>query len=303
MKNRLSVVISAYNEEEKLDKCLDSVKWADEIVVMDNSSTDKTADIAKKYTEKVYSQTNDPLKIDIQKNAGFEKATSEFILSLDADEEVGPELKKEIEALLEKENLKDGYFVPRKNIIFGKTIEHSGWYPDHQLRIFRKGKGIFKTETVHQGINVDGDKEYLSEHLLHRNYENISQFIQKNMIIYAKNQANALIKTGYVLTPGDLIKIPWKEFLSRYFARKGYKDGIHGLFLSLLMAASHLVMLGYVWEKEGFREVSSRKVLEDAESEFIAVNKDLKFWFVSIKIDESKNPIRKLSLKLKSKLK
>ena len=123
------------------------------------------------------------------------------------------------------------------------------------------------------------------------------------MIIYAKNQANALIKNNYDLKPGDLIKIPSKEFLSRFFGRKGYKDGLHGLFLSLLMAASHLVILAYVWEKEGFKEVSSKEVLEDAESEFRVLRKDLIFWFLSIKINESKNPIRKLSLKIESKLK
>src|SRR3989344_597627 len=303
MKHKLSIVISAYNEESKLEDCLRSAKWADEIIVVDNSSTDNTAQIAKKYTDKIYNQPNDPLKIDIQKNTGFEKATGGYILSLDADEEVSPELRKEIEELLKKEVLRDGYLIPRKNIIFGKTMEYSGWYPDHQLRLFRKGKGLFKTETVHQGISLDGEAEKLNQHLLHHNYESISQFIQKNMIIYARNQANALIKNNYELKPGDLIKIPSKEFLSRFFGRKGYKDGLHGLFLSFLMAASHLVILAYVWEKEGFKEVSSKEVLEDAESEFRTLRKDLKFWFLSIKINESKNPIRKLSLKLESKLK
>ena len=303
MKHKISIVISAYNEESKLEDCLRSAKWADEIIVVDNSSTDNTAQIAKKYTDKIYNQPNDPLKIDIQKNTGFEKATGGYILSLDADEEVSPELRKEIEELLKKEVLRDGYLIPRKNIIFGKTMEYSGWYPDHQLRLFRKGKGLFKTETVHQGISLDGEAEKLNQHLLHHNYESISQFIQKNMIIYARNQANALIKNNYELKPGDLIKIPSKEFLSRFFGRKGYKDGLHGLFLSLLMAASHLVILAYVWEKEGFKEVSSKEVLEDAESEFRTLRKDLKFWFLSIKINESKNPIRKLSLKIESKLK
>ncbi|EKD86936.1 MAG: glycosyl transferase family 2 [uncultured bacterium] len=301
MKLKLSVVISAYNEEEKIDKCLSSVKWADEIVVMDNSSTDRTREVARKYTDKVYSQPNDPFKIDLQKNTGFEKATGDFILSLDADELVSDELKIEITDLLEKVSLKDGYFIPRKNIIFGRIFEYAGWYPDHQLRLFRKGKGRFKTENVHEGIKVDGETEYLKEHLVHHNYENISQFIHKNMIIYAKNQANALIRENYALKPGDLIKTPSKEFLSRFFARKGYQDGIHGLFLSLLMAASHLVMLAYVWEEQGFKEASSKRTLEEAESELKALNKELKFWFLSIKMDDIKNPLGKLSLKLKNK--
>lgn len=303
MKLKLSVVISAYNEEEKLDKCLSSVKWADEIVVMDNSSTDRTREIAKKYTERVYTQPNDPLRIDLQKNTGFEKAMGDLILSLDADELVSDELKSEILELLERESLRDGYFIPRNNIIFGRKFEYAGWYPDHQLRLFKKGKGRFKTENVHEGIKVDGETEFLKEHIIHHNYESISQFIHKNMVIYAQNQANALTRENYTLKPGDLIKIPSKEFLSRFFARKGYKDGIHGLFLSLLMSASHLVMLAYVWEEQGFKETSSKRTLEEAEFELKALNKELKFWFLSIKMDDIKNPLGKLSLKLKNKLK
>ncbi len=299
---KLTVVISVFNEEEKIEKCLKSVLFADEILVVNNSSTDKTNDIAKKYATSIITQANDPLLIDIQKNTGFKKAKNDWILSIDADEIVTPELKQEIENLLKNENLKNGYFIRRKNIIFGKQIDYTGWYPDHQLRLFRKNKGEFKNSHVHEGVQVDGEKDYLKEHILHYNYETIIQFIQKNMINYAQNEANNLINKNYALSPGDLISIPSKEFLSRYFARKGYKDGLHGLFLSLLMASSHLVVLALVWEKSGFKKFESHEVLKSTEIEFEKFGKDLKYWITKIKTEDSRNIAAKYFHKIKGKI-
>ena len=299
---KLTVVISVFNEEEKIEKCFKSVLFADEIILVDNSSTDKTREIAKKYATSIISQPNDPLMIDIQKNTGLKKAKNDWILSIDADEIVTSELRNEIEELLKKENLKNGYFIPRKNIIFGKQIDYTGWYPDHQLRLFRKNKGEFKNTHVHEGIQVDGETDYLKEHMLHHNYETIIQFVQKNMINYAQNEANNLINKNYVLSPGDLISVPAKEFLSRYFARNGYKDGIHGLFLSLLMASSHLIVLAIVWEKKGFKEMDKKEVIRSTEKELGKFNKDLRYWFSKIKIDESKNIATKYFHKIKGKI-
>ncbi len=299
---KLTVVISVFNEEQKIEKCLKSLSFADEILVVDNSSTDKTLEIAKKYASSIISQPNDPLLIDIQKNTGFKKAKNDWILSIDADEIVTPELQIEIEELLKKDELKNGYFIPRKNIIFGKQIDHSGWYPDHQLRFFRKNKGEFKNSHVHEGVQVDGETDYLKEHILHYNYETIIQFIQKNMINYAQNEANNLINKDFALSPGDLISIPSKEFLSRFFARSGYKDGLHGLFLSLLMASSHLVVLAIVWEKSGFKKVESYEVLQSTEREFGKFGKDLKYWVSRIKFEDSKNIATKYFYKIKGKI-
>lgn len=299
---KLTVVISVFNEENKIEECLKSVTFADEIILVDNSSTDRTLVIAKKYATSIITQPNDPLLIDIQKNTGFKKAKNDWILSIDADEIVTPEMRSEIEELLKKENLKNGYFIPRKNIIFGKQIDYAGWYPDHQLRLFRKKKGEFKNSHVHEGIQVDGETGYLKEHMLHHNYETIVQFVQKNMINYAQNEADNLINKNYVLSPNDLISVPSKEFLSRYFARKGYRDGIHGLFLSLLMAASHLVVLAIVWEKKGFKKMDEKDVLNSTESEFGKFSKDLKYWISKVKTEESKNIATKYFHKIKGKI-
>src|SRR3989344_5797566 len=136
--SKLSVAISAFNEERKIEDCLKSVSFADEIIFVDNSSTDQTLKIAKKYTLKVFTRENN-LMLNVNKNFGFSKASEEWILSLDADERITDELKKEIKSII-KNNKKDvnGFWIPRKNKIFGKWMEHTGWYPDYQLRLLKK---------------------------------------------------------------------------------------------------------------------------------------------------------------------
>lgn len=299
-KGNFSVVISAYNEEKKIEDCLSSVRdLANEIIFVDNSSTDKTVEIAKKYTSKIYTRLNNPM-LNVNKNFGFTKAEGDWILSLDADERVSPELSEEIKAVIQKSNM-NGYWLPRKNIIFGKWIEHSGWYPDHQLRLFRRGKGKFPEKHVHEMIEVNGETGYLKEHIIHYNYENISQFLEKLGKIYAPNEAEQLIIEGYTLDWRDAIRLPTKEFVSRFFARKGYKDGFHGLMLSLLMAFYHLVVFAYVWERQNFKEEKSNFVVE-VEKEWKRGYKDILFWSVNERLKQKKNPISKILLRVKAKL-
>src|SRR3989344_3816517 len=140
--SKLSVVISAFNEERKIADCLSSVKFADEIILIDNTSTDKTQEVSKKFTSKIFIRPNNPM-LNVNKNFGFAKTTGDWILSLDADEEVSKELADEIKTLIKKNPKENGFWIPRKNFTFGKWTEHAGWYPDHQLRLFRKDKGEF----------------------------------------------------------------------------------------------------------------------------------------------------------------
>lgn len=298
---KLSVVISAFNEEKKVEDCLRSVKFADEIVFVDNSSTDNTKKIAQKYTRKIISQENNPNRIDLQKNTGFKNASNEWILLLDADERVTPELQKEIEEVTNKSDAKDGYFIPRKNFIFGKWIEHTGWYPDYQLRLFKKGKGSFKEDFVHQVLNIEGETDHLQNELIHLNYESINQFLSRAVNSYAPNEAEKLVKEGYQFSYKDAVRFPLKEFLNRFFSGKGYKDGMHGLMLSLLMAFYHFVIFSYLWEHHKFLD-SNEDILEMTDKEFENVGKEINYWIGSEKIDNSKNPISKNLLRLKRKL-
>lgn len=299
---KISIVISAYNEQRKIRTCLESAKWADEIVFVDNSSTDKTVKIAKEYTKKIYTQKNDPTKIDLQKNFGIQKATSDWIFVLDADEIITPELKEEIKKIINQQITHTGFWVPRKNIIFGKWIQYTGWYPDYQLRLFKRHEGKYDKDHYHEPISVTGETEKLSEHLLHYNYENVAQFFYRSFLVYAPNEAEELMRRGYVFSYADAIRLPFKEFLSRYFARQGYKDGFHGLILSALMAFYHFAIFIYIWEKKKFVTQDALNI-QSFEKEIVGSVKELKYWLTKAKIDEEKDLLKKTMFKIKRKLK
>src|SRR3989338_8355704 len=269
---KLSVVISAYNEEKNIKDCIDSLRdLADEIIVVDNSSTDKTAEIAKKLGANIFTQENDPSRIDLQKNFGFSKATCDWILSLDADERITPELTSEIKSNIQHppSNIQ-GYEIPRKNIIFGKWIEHTGWYPDYQLRLFKKGKGKYVSKKVHEPIVVEGKIERLLSPIHHENYQSINQFLNR-MVAYTDSEAEALLAGGYEFNYIDAIRMPFQEFLRRFFTHEGYKDGLHGLILSLLMGFYHFFIFLKVWEKNKFTKQD--KILYDFNNEAKNMNK------------------------------
>jgi glycosyltransferase involved in cell wall biosynthesis len=300
--SKISAVISAFNEEKNIERCLKSLAFADEIVVVDNSSTDKTAAIAKKYTEKLFTQKNDPSAIDLQKNFGFEKATSDWILSIDADEEISKELAQELKQVTAHQSTVNGYWIPRKNIIFGKFIEHTGWYPDPQLRLFKKGKGKYAKAHVHEALKLEGESAYLKQFLIHHHYETISQFIKRTVDIYAPNEAQDYLDKGYKFSYFDAIRFPLSEFISRFFARKGYEDGFHGLMLSFLMAFYHFMIFAFIWEKQGFKEYDKEDFLKDTESEFKRAGKEIIYWISKERLEALKNPLRRNLQRVSNKL-
>lgn len=299
---KLSVVIMAFNEEEKIRKCLESVRdLSDEIIVVDNGSIDKTALIARKYTKLVYKQKNEPQNIDILKNFGFGKVKGEWILSLDADERVSESLALQIKAAITNEDAEiSAYMIPRKNFIFGKWMQHAGWYPDFQTRLFRNGKGRYISAHVHEDLHVDGKTDQLTEPILHMNYDTIIQFYRKHLA-YAENEAQSKMNNGYVLDWKDALRFPLKEFLSRFFAREGYKDGFHGLMLSLLMGVYHLMIFSYIWEKEKFVEAGTVDLLSETGAEVRTSYKELMYWFVNEKVKRTKSISQKFILKLQRK--
>ncbi len=250
---KISVVISAYNEEALILECLHSVDWADEIVVVDNSSQDKTAQIAKESGAKVFTRPNNPM-LNVNKNFGFTKAKNEWILCLDADERIPKELAEEIQKCISADTNVSGYWIPRKNIIFGKWIQHGLWWPDKQLRLFRKIDGKFPEQHVHEYIKVLGETQSLEIPYIHYNYSYISQFIQKMDRIYTENEVTQMLAKGYTFVWHDIIRQPFGDFVKTYFAQEAYKDGLHGLVLSILQAFYMFVVYIKIWEKNGFIE-------------------------------------------------
>lgn len=298
--NKISVVVSAFNEEKNLSACLESLAWADEIVVVDNESTDKTAQIAKKYTKKLYSQKNDPLQIDVQKNFGFTKATHEWVLSLDADERISPELSHEIKKVI-ADTQANGFKIPRKNIVFGKWIEHSFLWPDYQVRLFKKGKGRYASSQVHQQLQVEGTVDTLESPLLHENYQSISQFLQK-MDKYTDNEANSLFEKNTHFHWIDAARLPVRDFLKTFFLQNGYKDGLHGFVFSTLQAFYTFLVWAKVWEKQGFVQVEGDNFLTELFSEWKKLHAEVSYWFFTTLIAEIKNPVTKAKLHIQKKI-
>lgn len=297
---KLTAVISTYNSADVLEDCLKSLSFADEIIVVDHRSVDTTFKIAKKYTKQVYLQDNNPLEIDLQKNFGFEKAKGDWILSIDADERVSVELAEEILEAIKSDDGFSAYKFPRKNIIFNKWIEHSIWWPDLQLRLFKKGKGRYVGAKVHQDLEVDGAVGELKEPLEHQNYQNISQYLIK-MNRYTENEANSYVEQNTHFHWTEIVRMPVSDFLKTFFLQEGYKDGLHGLVLSVLQGFYMFLVIAKVWEKQGFREENSESFLKVLVAQWGKINKEVSYWVFTALSNNTKNPFKKISLKIKKK--
>ncbi|KKS41095.1 MAG: Glycosyltransferase [candidate division CPR1 bacterium GW2011_GWA2_42_17] len=294
MKQSLSVVLSVHNEETNIREALESVKnLANEIIIVDNESTDKTVQIAKKYTKNILDHKNTPNSLNTPKNYGFSKATGDWILSLDADERVSPELAKEINSVISvpgslrnghtltevSQTSVNGYWMPRQNLVFGKWLEHGIWYPDYQLRLFRKEKGRFPAIHNHEFLAVEGKTEKLKGHLIHKSYSGITEYIDKFNHTYTDNEAENFLKSGKKIIWIDAVRWPLSDFLTNFFARQSYKDGLHGLVLSLLQAFYALEVFSKIWERQVFWEYNSKDLAKDVKAEFQAKSKEFSWWY------------------------
>ena len=301
-KTTLSVVISAFNEEKRIARCLESVEFADEIIFVNNSSTDTTVRIAKKHTKHIFTKENN-FMLNVNKNFGFTKATGDWILCLDADERITPELAEEIKSKISvDESIVNGYWIPRKNIIFGKWIQNSIWWPDYQLRLFKKGEGKFPEKHVHEMMHVHGKLEKLENPMIHENYSSISQYLYKLDKIYTENEVKNFLEQGKKITWIDALRFPINDFLKTFFAQKGYKDGLHGLVLSMLQAFYSEVVFAKIWEKQGFKEYNTHSFISDIYAESKEIGKELHYWFLTSLIHEAKSSVKKIIYKVKRKI-
>lgn len=276
---KLSVVITTYNNQDLIKECIESVAFADEIIVVDNGSSDQTVQLSEKLGAIVHSHKNDPTHLNASKNFGFKKASHEWILSLDSDERVEADLQTEILKILSSEDEKvNGYKIPRHNVIFGKIIEHGLWYPDYQVRLFRKNKGAFPNIHNHELLNVEGELGTLQSHILHYNYKTISQYIQKIDRQYSDNEVDTYLAKHKRVYWYDAIRFPSQDFLANYFARQGYKDGLHGLVLAILQAFYMFVVFAKAWEKQGFKEEKIQ--LKLSVSELQSFQSQVLYWYI-----------------------
>jgi len=285
---KLSVVLATRNEEKNIGACLQSVKdIADEMVVVDESSTDRTREIAKKYGAKVYKVKHEPI-FHKTKQKALEKASGDWILQLDADERVTPELAEEIREVIEmdasllkqrkttakKQKLferhqriiekRDGkigrstgevvaFFLPRLNLFLGKPLVHAGVYPDAAIRLVKKGKARFPAKSVHEQMEIDGEVAWLFNDLEHHDSPTLKRYFNR-MNRYTDLQAKDLAREK---TPKNVLMLllystvkPLFVFLKLYIRHKGFLDGVRGFLWSLFSALHYPIAYFKYWQME-----------------------------------------------------
>lgn len=243
----ISACIITYNEEKNIRRCLESVKWCDEIIITDSLSDDRTVDICREYTDKIYTRPY-PGNID-QKNYVASLATKDWTLSLDADERVTPELKEEILKMLERKNQRiTGYYFKRRAYLFGKWIKHCGWYPDYKLRLFRRNKGKFEGREPHDELTVEGKTQRLNGSIEHYTYKTFKEYIHKIERYSSTAAMNMKLGNPLAVTFALLIKPPLK-FFEFYFLRLGFLDGVVGLMICILSAFGNFLKYVYLLDR------------------------------------------------------
>jgi glycosyltransferase involved in cell wall biosynthesis len=246
----LSVTIITLNEEKNLRACLESVAFADEIIVVDSGSMDSTLEIAREFTNKVFQE---PWKgYAGQKNSAQDKAQGAWIFSVDADERVTPELQKEILSVLQKESTCVGFKIPRKNFFCGQWIRHGGWYPDYLLRLYRKDAGAFAEREVHEQVVVKGKVERLKAPLEHFTYDSFSDYF-KRMDRYSELSAQQYLKEGKKVSFAGIFFRTWFTFFRMWILQRGFLDKSNGLILAILY--SYYTFSKYAKLKEKYKTV------------------------------------------------
>ncbi len=244
----VSVIVITRNEERNIVECLRSVSWAGEIIVVDAKSTDKTVELAKGFTNKVL--VREWLGFAAAKNLALDEAVNEWVLWLDADERVTPELAAEIQSLVQNSSIRyAGFEVARRAYFLGKWIKHCGWYPGYVTRLFRKTAGRFNESRVHERLELSGPIGRLQHDLLHYTDDNLYHYFLK-FNRYTSLAAQDLAAENKQFTLYDVIVRPPFLFFKMYLLRLGFLDGVHGLILSLVSAAYVFVKYAKVWEKE-----------------------------------------------------
>jgi glycosyltransferase involved in cell wall biosynthesis len=246
----VSVVIVTKDEEKNIEDALKSVADAGEIIIVDSFSTDRTLEICGAYTDRIFQ--HEWKGFAAQKQLAVDYAAGPWVLLLDADERVTPELKKEIaekvSPSLPGPNDPSGFFIPRKNFFLGKWMRHSGWWPDYTLRLFRKDMAALESREVHEKVITGGPTAYLKNPLKHYTYRTISDFLRKTEN-YSALAAREIRKTSR--RPGifSVAAKPAVTFMKMFFFRLGFLDGAYGLVLALLY--SYYTFLKYVkaWEE------------------------------------------------------
>lgn len=253
---KISVAMATYNEEENIADFLDSVKdWVWEIVIVDGYSSDRTTEIAERYGAKIIKAKNVPI-FHINKQKAISACSGDWILQLDADERVSPELRDEILQVTSAKNLENmeinGYWLPRKNWFLGRFLKKGGQYPDYTLRLYRRGKGHLPCKSVHEQAEVEGKVGYLRNDLIHLadpSFERYLTRFNRYTSLMADEMAEKKAALNFLTAIGYLFFKPFFWFLWTFLRHKGYQDGFPGFIFSSFSAFRYIVAYIKYWER------------------------------------------------------
>jgi glycosyltransferase involved in cell wall biosynthesis len=240
---KISVTVITKNEEKNISDCLKSVQWADEIIVVDSESTDRTVELAKQFTDKIFIRKWEGYVP--QKRYALSLAANEWVLSLDADERVTPELKEEILNLSPGEY--SGFRIRRKNFLMKKEITSCGWEKDYQLRLFKKNKADLNDRLVHEKFVVEGKVGTLNSPMLHYTFSSFKEYFEK-INNYTSLKAEELLSKKKKVGGWTIFSHTVSAFFAFFFIRRGFKDGVYGLIISLLHSVSTMMNYVKLWE-------------------------------------------------------
>jgi glycosyltransferase involved in cell wall biosynthesis len=241
--NKISVIIITKDEERNILDCLKSVDWADEIIVVDSESTDRTVDLAKQFTNKIFIRKWEGYVP--QKRYALSLATNEWVLSVDADERITPDLKEEILNLPPADF--SGFRIRRKNFLLKKEITSCGWEKDYQLRLMRKDKASFSDRLVHEKFIVDGKVGMLNSPMLHFTFSSFAGYFSK-INHYSSLKAQELFTKKKSVNSWTIFSHTVAAFFAFFIIKRGFKDGIYGLIISLLHSESTMMNYIKLWE-------------------------------------------------------
>ncbi|HXT63758.1 MAG TPA: glycosyltransferase family 2 protein [Pyrinomonadaceae bacterium] len=248
MRPRISILLPAFNNAATIRDTLESVKWADEILVVDSFSTDATLNICREYDARVIQ--HEYINSAKQKNWAVPQCRNDWVLQIDTDEILEPGARDEIEQVIGSAEAQVGAFrFPRKNHVLGRWIRRADIYPDFQIRLFRRGAGRWDEREVHAHVNVSGEIKTLEHHILHFGMPNISKQL-RNLDRYTRYEADELRKVGVTFGWTRVTLRPWLVFLKRYFWHLGFMEGWRGFILCAYLAIYYFLSQAKLWEME-----------------------------------------------------
>jgi len=268
--DRLSVVIIAKNEEEKIGDCIKSCVWADEVLVIDNDSIDKTASIARKLGAKVIKASGDyTLKYSKLRNIGLNKAKGKWIFYVDADERVTPKLKNEILSLLSKvksqKSKVNSYAMPRRNIVLGKELKHGGWWPDYVKRLYLKSKLKGWKGDLHEEPEFKGAMGHLGNSLIHIKEAKLEDMVKKTNG-WSELEAKAMFDANHPkMNVVRFSTAMFREFWLRFIKKQAFLDGGEGIIFGLYQVWSRFISYAKLWELQNKHDTNLRMNANDAD--------------------------------------